>query len=389
MARLISDILNAREPAFTIELRRLEKLAGHPKIDVRLISELVSKWQELASEFGLDGQDTTARELYFAMRKKVLEENDRLAQKLDVKESDSPEIVIKKCAAHVESLVRSRPVWGIKSNVIKAQLKSNQPKKLLKTLGLRSVDSAIKREPIAQLVVFAEMVESKAWRDTFISQAAKLKNSDFDKKQLEISVVDKKRADKMRASGHELGHLVYRHNETSGVIIVPPSERFSGDVLFFVDTLLRESNEIRRWSSFVKYISVSNDFGKRLSLLRAYGLDATAGQHFSFGWSPVHQLLHDRAVRNEEPLFEPHLDHDDVELPSHDLGPVWQYKFLLKNENGVIVSCNISDVILNAANNAPFEDASAVHGQRELFNELFARYLSVESVLDDFVRKQA
>lgn len=389
MARLISEILNAREPAFTQELKRLEKLAGHPKIDVRLIGELVGKWQELAAELGLDRQDTTARELYFALRKKALEENDLLSQKLNVNESDPPETVIKKCASHVESLTKTKPVWGLKSNVIKSQLKSNPPKKLLKTLGLRSVDSALKREPIAQLVVFAEMVESKGWREAFISQAAKLKNSDFDRNHVEITVVDKKRAEKMRSSGHELGHLVYRHNEVSGIIIVPPKKRFHGDVLFFVDTLLRESNEIRRWSSFVKYISVRNDFGKRLSLLRAYGLDAAATQHFSFGWSPVHQLLHDRAIRGEEPLFEPHLDHDDVLLPSHDLGPIWQHRYLLKTQDGVVFSCNVSDVIVNAANSAPFEEASSIHGQRELFNELFARYLAVESVLDDFARRQA
>lgn len=385
---MISDILGAREPYFTQEIRRLEALTGHPKVDVRLISELVGTWQSVAREFGLDSRDTTAKELYFAMREKIFKENDELAQKLNINSGDSPHKVAELCAKYVESKVKSMSVWSLKNSVIKSQLKQNPPKRLLKILGLRSIDSALKREPVGQLVVLAEMVESKTWRDTFISQANKLKNSDFDRNQTQISVVSKNRVDKMRASGHALGHLVYRQEESASLIIVPPQKRFRGDVVFFVDSLIRENNEIRRHSSFVKYLSVRNDFAKWLESIRAKGLDHAAAQHFNFGWSPVHRLLLNKAKRNEEPLFEPHLDHDDVILTSYEIKPIWQCAYLLKSEDGVVVSCNISDVIINAANNASAEKASSFHGRRELYNELFSRYLDHSAALEDFIRRQ-
>lgn len=192
----------------------------------------------------------------------------------------------------------------------------------------------------------------------------------------------------MRAGGHTLGHLVYRHKESASLIIVPPQKRFRGDVIFFVDSLIRESNEIRRYSSFVKYLSVRTDFNKWLESIRAKGLDYSAAQYFDFGWSPVHRLLESRARRNEEPLFEPHLDNDDVVLIAHDLKPVWRCSYTLKSEDGMVVSCNVSDVIINAANNSPLQSASSFHGRRELYNELFSRYLSHPAVLDDFLRKQ-
>lgn len=385
MARLISDILQAPEPAFTHELKRLEALAGNPKIDLKLISELVQKAQTLAGELGLDRQDTTAKELYYALNKQVLRDNNSLAQKLGITESNSPEEVTRACVDYFEQFAKGTLLWTVKASVIRAQLKKNPPKRTLKILGLRSIDSAIKRESVSQLALFATFCESKTWNDNYNLMASKIKNNDFDRKPINISIVEKKRIDKLLKAGAQLGHFIYKHDETAGIIVVSPSRRFSGDVLYIFDSLLKESNELRRWSAFAKYASVRADFSKWLVTMRIRGFDHASTQYFKLGWSPLHQLLHKKSLAAGPAIFEPHLDHEDVELFDHGKDRIWQYSYLVKGGDGLIISCNISDAILNATNQTPPERAVNIHGRRALYNELFSRYLNDERVMTDYL----
>lgn len=390
MARLISEILRVSEPAFTHEINRLETLAGHPRIDVRLVSELASGWRELASEIGLDGQDTTAKELYFGLQKKAYEQDAILAQKLGITDQDDIEKVVQAAVKYVQSQLKERPVWVLKNSVARSQLKANPPKKTLKILGLRSIDSAIKSEPVSELIIFARKIESRTWLDSYVSQACRIKNTDFNRKPVGINIVDKKRSERMRKAGYSLGSLIYRHDETGGILIVLPAGRFACDVLFFVDSLLREANAIRRFSAFAKYLSVRPNFAQWLEVLRTKSLDYTAARIFNFGWSPVHHLLHNIALEEGEAPFEPQLDHEDVLLASHRVGPLGGHQHVvIKDNDGIVISCNMSDVIVNAANRASAENSVAAHGRRELYNELFSRYLRHDPVLEDFLRRQA
>jgi hypothetical protein len=389
LARLISDILNAPEPAFTHELRRLEALAGYPKVDVRLVSELTSSWKALAGELGLDSNDTTAKELYFALQKRVKEENAELSRKLGLDEKDTPEKTIRACAHYVQAKLKVNPVWVLKGSIARSQLKVNKPKKMLKILGLRSIDSAIKREPLSELTIFAQMVESKTWHDTNISQAAKVKTTDFDRKPIEISIIDEKRSEKMRDAGYSLNRLIYKDEETGSIIMIVPKRRFPCDALFFIDSLLREANAIRRWSAFAKYLSVRPDFAQWLALLRSHNLDFAAAKIFKIGWSPMHKWLDTIAREEGSPPFEPHLDHEDVRLHSLQLNPLSGYKHIIfKSPEGLVVSCNISDVITNTANGAATNESILTHGKRELYDELFSRYLKNERILQELLKNQ-
>jgi hypothetical protein len=385
MARLISDILGAPEPHFTHEIQRLELLAGRPSVDTRLISELVSLNHSLANELKLDAKDTTIKELYFAMRRKALLDSEALADKLNIAPDYNPDKVLEKCIEYVNEKLANQEVWTLKHSVAKAELQKNPPKKLLKILGLRSIDSAIKRESISQISLLARLVESKAWNDTYISQASKIRNNDFDKKIIEISTVSTARVNRLEKAGMKLGHLVYKHEETAGIVVVVPKRRFAADVLFIVDALTREANEIRRYSAFCKYLSVRADFSAKLASLRRNGLDRASIEHFSVGWAPIYHLLHARSGDQTQALFEPHLNHDDVLIVDHGLGDIWNYKYSLAREGRVVVSFNSSDVIINAANNSEITDASTVHGRRALFSELFSRYLDNDVVLEDFL----
>lgn len=67
MAKFLQDLLKAEEPLFTTALRQLERAAGHSGVDVRLISDIISRAHHVMREMGLDPADTTADELYHSL----------------------------------------------------------------------------------------------------------------------------------------------------------------------------------------------------------------------------------------------------------------------------------------------------------------------------------
>ena len=70
MAKFLQDLLEAEAPLFTTALRQLERATGHSGVDVRLISDIITRAHRVMRQIGLDPADTTADELYNALRSK-------------------------------------------------------------------------------------------------------------------------------------------------------------------------------------------------------------------------------------------------------------------------------------------------------------------------------
>jgi ribokinase len=68
MAKFLQDLLQATEPLFSTALRQLEKATGHSSVDVRLISDIISRAHHVMRQIGLDPADTTITELQNALR---------------------------------------------------------------------------------------------------------------------------------------------------------------------------------------------------------------------------------------------------------------------------------------------------------------------------------
>jgi ribokinase len=67
MAKFLQDLLRAEEPLFTTALRQLERATGHSSVDVRLISDVITRAHTVMRRIGLDPADTTAEELYHSL----------------------------------------------------------------------------------------------------------------------------------------------------------------------------------------------------------------------------------------------------------------------------------------------------------------------------------
>lgn len=381
MARLISEILREKEPDFSYKLAHLEKLAGSPAVDLRLISEMTVSSMELIKKLGLDEKDTTLRELFFALNKKALDDSDKLAAKLGIKPDDSPKNATKKCVSYVEGLLNDGKIWSLKSSFIKKELKNNPPKKLLKTLGLRSIDSALKREPLGEILLFAKMIEQKTWNVLYINNSRKITNSDFDFQPIKIHILSSIRQSKLASSGVKPSGLVMSDQETASLITWVPHKRFKGDVIYIVDSLIHSINKLKLNSLYFKHKSIQPGFFESVMGYRQRGLSALA-DHLGVGWPAVSRSVISKKNSLDEFDFDVENEYKNLSISSLLSEDLWGNHFLLKSDEDFIISCNLSDVIRNAVNGLEPENSVIHHGQSELRNELFSRYLAHEGVVE-------
>lgn len=386
MARLISEILREKEPDFSYKIAHFEKLAGNPAIDLRLISEMTIGSKELIKNLGLDENDTTLKELFFALNKKALDDSSKLATKIGIKPEDTPKDVSKKCVNYVEGLLQGSKIWSLKSSVTKRELKDNPPKKLLKILGLRSVDSALKREPLGEILIFSKAVEQKSWKTTYINNAKKITNFDFGFQPIKIHILSPARQSKLSASGIKPPGLIMKDQETASLIVWVPAKRFPGDVIYIVNSLIDNINKLKLNSLYFKHRSIQPGFYKATVDYRQNGL-INLSDHLGVGWPAVSRSVISKNNDLEEFDFDVENEYENLSLPSLLNDDVWGNHFLLKTDENLIISCNLSDVIINAINNLEPEESVIHHGQSALKNELFSRYLEHDGVVGFIVNE--
>lgn len=378
MSRLISEILNAPEPSFSHLIRELELLAGRPGVDIKLLHEMKQLFKEKAKKLGLDENDTTVKEFYFGLSKRALDDSAKLAKLIGISDGDSSEEMADKSIEFVKKRIGKRNVWTLKTSAARAQLKENSPKKLMKVFGIRSIDSALKRESPALFYCFARKCESTAWSSKYISQASKLTNSDFDFEPMNISKLNSNRVKQLKKARYNLSQVTYVHYETASVLVAPLEKRYEGDVLFLVDSLFNHVKNILRISAYYRRQGFQADFFTKVELIRAGGLRSLETTEYPFSWNTLIHAASELGLTDLVSSEDANVIGEDFLAPSlAQLGQfdIWQHPFAIYSQPGITISTNLSDMIINSINRTPAEKAYIGYGRDSLKHELFARYL--------------
>jgi hypothetical protein len=399
MTRIISELLHADEPLFGLTIEHLEAASGRTSEDVRLTSEILAKAHQRIRHLGLDPKDTTGPELYGALLNLVALHDQFLTQRIGGRDVEDVADLLPRIQRIVEKVGINKTAWVLKHSVAKRLLKNHPPKKVMKILGCRSVDSMLKRENIAEVFGALRFAESADWMRVFLKQYHQLTPHDFESRQIEFVQLD---AEKWGAATTEFVHKK-RHNITHlkelGVILLLPMPftRMRGVTITVLPLLLHYINEIRLYSSFFKHQQVQKDFGK----IVADTLFADPGKHAVMAGQHVHWRVIQRyfgKLENEQhpEIFEPHVQPEDLhwrkaEEVLYRLEPAlqfWQgmdFVGLLFPEGPV--SFSLMDVAVSYVNDAPYEHRAVYHMRESLWNELFIRYMG-QSTLERQVLKQ-
>lgn len=390
-SRVISGIFDAKEPEFSHRISDLERLSGGSSHDIRMLVDTIHHFKNLSKRLNLDHEDTTPDELYHSLVIQSKKDSEKLAERLGIKESDTPAQVAAKCAAYLEKRTGWRKFWCVKQSVLKRQLKSNPPKRTMKILGFRSVDSLLKREPAVQTLILAKIIEGPGWQKNYVDQAGAMTNSDFDEQNITIKIISPGRLVSLKKTEIDLRRIVYSSEESSDIIIAPSARRFEGDVMFYFDTIINHINGIINRSAFYRYKGLQPDFFETLKSIREGGFKRVSFINWPIRWSAVmHSIQHHGNRKLAERL--------DLNIPAHDLFGlsteremqqfgIWENGLVYSDKIGSLVSTHLSDAIINAVNRNNFESSYNEFGKNRLYDELFSRYLAHEEVVDDVFRE--
>lgn len=387
MSRLISDILNAPEPHFSRAVQSWERSSNNAGHDIRLISEVSAARKKVIKNLGLDENDTTPRELYYALRHKAASTNKKFEEKLGIKPENSPDEIIAKIIKYVESLKLPNETWAIKPASVKRILKKTPPKKTLKTLGLRSIDSVLKRSNPYEILAESRRLEGPDWQKKINQQLKNMKISDFQAGKIQIFSTGAETSQKMKKSGMKKGSVVAGSYETGSILIISPARRFEMDSVGLALLIIHEISEVRAYSTYFRHTSVMADFGALFLQAINRGLPGKL-RDAKIGWKPLHNHL----SKNEDSFSKvehPYFQHEHVvsvplpkiyetALPDADFWKGGHVVFM--NEKDNIASMHPLDVVINASNQLPFEKSTSFYLRNAIWEELGERYLTSEPI---------
>ena len=270
----------------------------------------------------------------------------------------------------------------------------------MKALGLRSVDSMLKRNSAHELYIYAKHIESKQWQSKFTEKMKRMAPSDFDTHPIEPIVVSAERANKLRTSQFPMSQLVTPNYETGAILVIAPPRRFNLDSLAVVLALLESVSELKKHSAYFRSISVRPDFAERVLGVLTSGLPKLSKRNHATWSSFYRHLVGNEAVRVK--IEQPHIVASDfAATPATDILAnvdselaFWSggdYVFYV-DTHGNHVSMHVVDVVTNASNKLPYSMSRADYGRARLKDELHARYLneqqSFEEIIDEFLYDQ-
>jgi len=282
----------------------------------------------------------------------------------------------------------------VKQSFVKSILKTNSPKKLMKLLGLRSIDSVIKRANINEFLALAYAVENEAWLTKLHNSYKKLRAGDLQSGVSTLFVISSKNWEKLSASEHKSQVLVRPVPEIGAILITPAKERFPGDSLSLVLAIIEALSELRMYSAYFRHISVQNDLGLKFSDALHRGLPSLPASGYAVSWRDFQRYL-----SADEELFDeirqPHFQMEDLRAPSgietlakhFDQIKFWQpLEGVFHDDPKLAISCHLIDVLAAAANDKEPEHVPLDYMRAKLWENLGSKYLSEKYLQSEILK---
>lgn len=391
MARLLSELLGATEPAFRQQITRLEQAAGLPAADIKLMMQIVSETREKIRELGLDPHDTTGPELFAALQSRLRQDEARIRDTLGVLTTSGPTQVLDAVKSQLGKLEINTSSFVIKQVAMRQLLKKLQPKNTMKKLGYRSMDSMLKHEPLAQLLAATFLTESKDWHRHRLDLYKKLSASDFETKKVSFFVPSAKQWPKLAAKHTaEQHHNILAVSELGAVVLLPLEHDLPGLAITTMLLAIENINDIRAQSSYLKLQQVRPDFGEvfQAAMMHEPMTEAElAGQQLP--WKVVQWFYGHGYSQFHPDVFEPHVQPEDLKWHTAEdalteVHPAFEFwhgsQLLAMLDGGQPVSLNLLDVALGVCNGLEYGQRVVHHMREHLGRELLARYLHQDNL---------
>jgi hypothetical protein len=364
MSKHLAQLLDMPEVLVEGAIKQLEHFSSFKGTDIKLLSKANNRIRAKIADLGLDPDDTTGPELYHGLRVRFVEDEKEFSKNIGFDHA----------AYFTQKLLMNQDVSALKKSVAKGILRKKPPRKLMKQLGYRSIDSMLKRENVSKIYALLSAVESERWLNAWWRDMANLHAADFESRQIEIVTLN--------AVNPQNEHISMQ--PFMGSIAVWTGTQPPMSDLGLSLQILEHANIMKVDSALIKLKQPESNFGKSLvDFLKNGTKEPLEIHHLPVSWKTFFHHF-GKNLEDYSELFGPHIISEDLKLhnpikmlaktsPSlrwwSDLshaGKLYEQKAL---------SLNIMDVLHNHHHDLPYESRTAMHMESSLWHELVDKYL--------------
>lgn len=386
MSKLIAELLGTDRNAFDKIIQRLENITLQPGVDVGLTAEIITKSRQKARELGYEPSETTARELYYGLLAAAEYHDSLLRNKLKIKSDAKFAVAAEQIAKESEKLLSKEKVIALQPAGIKRVLKAVPPKKTLKLLKFRSLDSVIKRENPVTLYAFAKMIEDKSWHSQVAAKLKRLQSRDAIEQPVKVVSLPKAWVDKLKK--HPFDNVVQPVAEVGAVLLLPTIPVMQkGSVLLTTSLVLQAGQRLAIESLPYKTKALSSGMEKLMPEIAAGYIEQFKPIHgLQPSWSAVYQLLVDKGKRHlpDYELILGDLSWETTEIKLASIVPEMDFwvdsHYLGYKHEPFPVSMHVIDCTASLVLERNFGEQIVSHFRASLWNELQVRYLKQDSI---------
>lgn len=190
MSTHLSKLVGKTESEVAQFITEMEDKFCNPSVDVRLLTEINQLARQKMAELGLDPRDTNGEELYHALCAKF----DHDAKQIDRAIGVSPDMSLGQRIDRALQFVRhvhgKDEVWVLKNVPAKELLRVLPPKKTMARLHYRSLESLLKRENPAKVLLCAQYLESAAWQKSLVQRANQFSAAGYEQKPVNFVALE-------------------------------------------------------------------------------------------------------------------------------------------------------------------------------------------------------
>ena len=390
MGQILTELLGVDERKFRDYIDRLEHVCMRPGVDIRLGAEIITRARQKIRDLQLDVEDTTSKELFFALRHRLVRDETQLRKKLGLSnEAKELEPNLQKLANAAQKLSSKEHALSLTSVGARRILEAVPPKRTLKLLKYRSLQSVLKRHDARVLYVLAAVVENESWHAQVHAKVRRLNAKDMQWQKVTCIVMPIAWYEKAYKYLAPKG-AVMTQDELAVVCVLPIADvRKDGVSVLLLSMMLQAATTISTKSLPYKQQALFQGFDSIIPKIANGEFPELASIHgLKPNWHMVYQLLGQRylSLQNEEAeleVFDLFWESTEMKLASlvsemdfwtdtHFLGVVGKTS---------VVSMHVLDVAVALVSGAAFGTQTSEHLSSSLWNELQIRYLKEEVLL--------
>lgn len=392
MSRLIRELLDIDEREYSKVVDRLEHVSLRPGVDARLTADVITSTRQKIRSLGLDPSDTTHLELYYGLLAKAAADGGLLRQKYGIHANTTPSKAAEKIADALNPLVSKDKAVCIKPQAVKAVLKSVPPKKTMRALKLRSIDSVLKRENPLLLYALAKRLEEKSWHTQLTARLKRLKANDVTECPLQVLAMPETWMTKLKK--YEFDHVVEAVPEIGAILLLPTVPvKTKGSVLLTSAVVMQSAQRLVVDSLPFKRRGMLEGHHTLLPDIAAGLTDEIESLHgVKPTWELAYQLLAERPhILPESEFILSDLNWQSTEMRLASIDTQLDFwvgsHYLASNTDHTPVSFHVIDVAASLVLEKEYGHQVVSHMRASLWNELQLGYFRQDAVERALVRQ--